>query len=61
MAALSVATPDLNATAASAVHDAIHQRRPESILEPKTTSPAQIVQVDATAADTQKQSEPSAN
>jgi hypothetical protein len=47
MAALSVATPDLNATAASAVHDAIHQRLPESILEP-----AQTVQADVTAADT---------
>jgi len=56
MTALSVATPDLSATAASAVTDAIHHRRPESSLEP-----AQIVQVDVTAADAQKQSAPSAN
>ena len=56
MTALSVATPDLNATTASAVHDAIHHRPTASIQEP-----AQIVQVDVAAADAQKQSEPSVN
>jgi len=56
MTALSVATPDLNATAASAINDAIRHRPAESILEP-----AQIVQVDVAAADAQKQSEPSVN
>jgi hypothetical protein len=56
MTALSVATPDLNATSASAVNDTIHHRLPGSILEP-----AQVVRVDVTAADAQKQSEPSVN
>ena len=47
MAALSVATPDLNATAASVVHDAISSN---------TTPYHRHVQAGATAADTQKQS-----
>jgi len=56
MTALSVATSDLNATTPSAVNDAIYHRPPESILEL-----AQVGQVDVTAADAQKQSEPSVN
>lgn len=56
MTALSVATPDLNATAASAVDHAVRHRPAESILEP-----AQIVRVEVAAADAWKQSEPSVN
>ena len=56
MTAHSVATPDLNATAASAVDDAIRHRPAESILEP-----THIVQVEVTSAGAWKQSEPSMN